>query len=522
MSIESSAVNAGIIAGRYSTLLTLRDPFLRRARSCAELTIPSLMPPESHSGSTNLPTPFQSLGSRGLSNLAGKILTTTLPQDEPLAKMVVDWNKMPDLANNPEARSGVEQALARIEGEISKEVDVSALRVPSLEVFKQLLVAGNQLVYLPPEGGMRAYRLDRYCVKRDPSGKVLEIVVKESIHPVALAPAVRLACGIVADGDSTYKDADVYTQVLRMDTHWAVKQEINGFTVPGSEGTYAPDATPWLALRFTSIDNEDYGRGFVEEHFGDLKSLEALTQAIVEGSAAAAKVLFLVNPNGTTSHKTIADAPNGAVRAGNAADVNVLRMEKFNDFKVALETINGITERLSFAFMMQSSVQRNGDRVTKAEIQYVAGELEAGLGGIYSILAQEFQLPVVRRIILQLTKRGTIPPLPGLVQPTIVTGLAALGRTNDLRRLDEAVGRAINVLGPEVAFQYINPQLYLDQVALGTGSKLKDILFTDDQRASNAEQAQQQQVAAAAIPHVAKGAMDQMKQAQASKLSPQK
>lgn len=513
--------DAGELAKRYSTLVTLRDPFLRRARSGASLTIPSLMPPDGHSGSTDLPTPFQSLGSRGLSNLASKLLLTLLPQDDPLAKMHVDWKQMPDLKDDPLVRGEVEEALVEIERAIRSEVDVSALRVPAAEGLKQLLCSGNVLLFLPPEGGMRVFRLDRYCVKRDPMGKVLEILVKESIHPIALSEAIRLACGVKPDTDAQYKDVDVYTRVLRTPTGWDVSQEINGFQVPGSTGTYTADATPWLALRFSSIDNEDYGRGFVEEHFGDLKSLEALTQAIVEGSAAAAKVLFLVNPNGTTNRKVIAEAPNGAVRSGNAADVTVLRMDKFNDFRVALETVNGISERLAYAFMLQSSVQRNGERVTAEEIKYVASELEEGLGGIYSILAQEFQLPLVRRIMLQLQKRRTIPMLPeGVVTPTIVTGLAAMGRNNELRRLDEAVGRCVNVLGPQVAFEYINPELYIQQVGIGTASKLKDILFTPDQRAENAKLQQQQQAAALAIPNATKGIMDNMNQRQATEQAP--
>jgi hypothetical protein len=373
------------------------------------------------------------------------------------------------------------------------------------------------LTFLPPEGGMRAFRLDRYCVKRDPMGQVMEIVVKESIHPMSLSDTVRLACGVKQDENSQYKDVDVYTRVLRTETEWTVSQEINGFVVPDSEGTYALDATPWLALRFSAIDNEDYGRGFIEEHFGDLKSLEALTQAIVEGSAAAAKVLFLVNPNGSTNRKVIADAPNGAVKPGVAADVTVLRMDKFNDFRVALETINGITERLSFAFMLQSSVQRPGERVTAQEIRYVAGELEEGLGGIYSILAQEFQLPLVRRIMLQLTKRGTIPELPaGTVTPTVVTGLAAMGRNNELRRLDEAIGRCMQVLGPQITFEYINPELYMNQIALGTGAKLRDLMFTPEQRADNQRQQQMQTAASLAIPNATKGVMDNINQAHAA------
>jgi hypothetical protein len=45
------------------------------------------------------------------------------------------------------------------------------------------------------------------------------------------------------------------------------------------------------------VDSESYGRSFVDEVIGDLKSLEGLSQALVESAAASAKMVFLVKPN---------------------------------------------------------------------------------------------------------------------------------------------------------------------------------------------------------------------------------
>ena len=61
---------------------------------------------------------------------------------------------------------------------------------------------------------------------------------------------------------------------------------------------------------------------------GDLQSLESLTKAIVEGSLIAAKAVALVNPNGVTRADAIARAENGAVVAGNPADVEFLQVQK--------------------------------------------------------------------------------------------------------------------------------------------------------------------------------------------------
>ena len=104
------------------------------------------------------------------------------------------------------------------------------------------------------------------------------------------------------------KGVEVYTYV-RMDkrrTQWVWHQEVFDKILPGSRSTAPKDASPWIPLRYNVVDGEDYGRGRVEEFLGDFRSLEALTQAITEGSSAAAKVVFLVSPSSTTKPQTIA------------------------------------------------------------------------------------------------------------------------------------------------------------------------------------------------------------------------
>src|SRR5687767_3303959 len=71
--------NKGTAASRYNTLATDRQTFLDRARDAALYTIPSLIPPEGHTPSTRFYKPYQSLGSRGVNNLAGKLLMALLP-----------------------------------------------------------------------------------------------------------------------------------------------------------------------------------------------------------------------------------------------------------------------------------------------------------------------------------------------------------------------------------------------------------------------------------------------------------
>jgi hypothetical protein len=192
--------------------------------------------------------------------------------------------------------------------------------------------------------------------------------------------------------------------------------------------------------------------------------------------------------------KDVQDAPNTAVRAGKADDVTVLQMNKFNDFKVAQGVMESIEKRISMAFLLNSSVQRNGERVTAEEIRYVASELEDGLGGVYSILSQEFQLPFVTRIMWQMERQKKLPPLPkGLVRPVITTGLEALGRGQDLTKLDTLLQR-IAPLGPEVISTYLNVGDYITRVGTSLGIDMAGLVASQEQVQASQQAAQARQM----------------------------
>ena len=482
-------------AGRYSQLEAVREPFLTRAREAAKLTIPALLPPSGHTGASKLYTPFQGIGARGLNQLAAKLLLALLPPNSPFFRLVLDDFTLEKLTQREGMRGEVEKTLNKIERAVQTEIESSAIRVQASEAIKQLICAGNVLLFLPNSGGMRVFNLDRYVVQRDPMGNVLQIIIKENVAPSALPLEIRKALPKDQDklrkDDSPEKTLEMFTIIERMDTKWVVRQEIKGSVMPGTTGWYPLDKSPWIPLRWSTIDGESYGRGYVEEHIGDLRSLEALTKAIVEGSAAAAKVLFLVNPNGTTTLKTLTESPSGAVRAGSASDVSVLQLEKYADFRVAMETVQRIEQRLSMAFMLNSAIQRNGERVTAEEIRYMAGELEDALGGVYSILSQEFQLPLVTRLMFQMERMRKLPPLPkNIVRPAITTGLEALGRGHDLNKLDMLVGGIGQTFGPQALAQAINVGEYITRRGTALGIDMAGLVKSAEEQ----QQQQQQQM----------------------------
>lgn len=512
-SIGSAETKTG--SALYKALEARRQPFLDRARDCSKLTIPSVLPDESHNTHSKLPTPFQSLGARGVNNLSSKLLLTLLPPNAAFFRLAIDPYQLEQLAGNQQILAEIDESLGKMERAVMSEIETTGIRTAAFEALKHLLITGNALLYFPDEGGLRLFHMDSYVVERDPKGNLMSIVTKESIAPKALPQNVREL--VQSKLDQSDKSVDIYTCVHRTEEGdtFETFQEIMGMRVPDSDGVYKEESMPYMALRLSTIANEDFGRGLVEEYMGDLRSLESLTRSIVEGSAAAAKVLFLVNPNGTTRARALAESPNGAIREGNAADVTTLQVNKAGDFRVALEAIGQIRERLMHAFLLNESIQRQAERVTAEEIRFMAQELEQSLGGIFSILSSDFQLPLVNILMQRMTKERRLPKLPkGVVRPKIVTGLEALGRGNDLNRLDVFISGAIQQFGPEF-LTYINLSDYLTRRATAVGIDIEGLIKTEEEVAQQRQQAMMMDMAQKLGPNAINAANQQyMAQAQ--------
>jgi len=482
------------IQSQYNKLELDREVYLARARDCAELTIPTLFPPKSSNAATEYRTPFQSIGARGVMNLASKLMLALFPPQAPFFRLSMDDLVFKQIEADPEQKQTLEEGLAKIETAVMDNMEVSNDRVSIYEALKQLIVSGNVLLKLT-DRGLRVYRLENYVIKRDPQGAVLKIIIKESLNPATLPDKIRKA--VLENKDEEYdkeKDLTLYTCITREPKNYKVMQECNKKIILTSE--YKIDSFPYIPLRFNRVDGMNYGRSHCEAYLGDLKSLEGLTKAILEGSTAAAKMLFLVNPAGTSRASSIAKAPNGAIIEGNASDVTVLQANKFADFRIAFETSQRIEQRLQFAFLLNASVQRQAERVTATEVQLVANELQDALGGVYGVLTTEFQLPYITAKLAMLRQAKLLPDLPkNLVRPKIIVGLEALGRASDRMRLMQFLSDLASTLGAETLSKYINLDDAIKKFAVANGIDTQGLIKTAEQIQQENQQQQAQQFA---------------------------
>lgn len=501
----------------WNRLLPDRDNFLRRAREACKLTLPWLIPEAGHSSANSFATPFQSMGAQGTNNLASKLMMALFPPNTPFFKFQVEPFVAETVTQNEDAKQEIEKNLILAEETVEVELESSGWRVRAYEGMQHLVPSGNFLVHWPEKQKARIFHLDQFVIERDPMGKPIHIITNEQLAKSTLPPEVAAALmenpseakasepgasGVTAGRSEQTYDLKTHCWYDNDADRWHTYQEVSDIHVNGSEETYTTEAFPYIPVRGNHISGENYGRGYVEDYLGDLLSLEGLTQAVVEGSAAAARVLFMVNPNGTTDINTLADKPNGAFAEGNFEDVHALQLDKFADFQIAANTASAIETRLARAFLLNSSIQRQAERVTAEEIRYMAQELESALGGVYSLLSLELQLPLINLLVYRLNKDGRLPKLEKrLIKPSIVTGIEALGRGNDLNRLREAIATLKDLIGPDAAAQFLNLRNIAVQTFTAAGVSAKGLVKEQAEMDQQAQQGQMQAMIEKLGPH---------------------
>ena len=462
---------------RYDYLASDRAQFLDVAEACSDLTLPFLINQDDgqmKGGRGRIKTPWQSVGAKGVVTLASKLMLALLPPQTSFFKLQVNDAKL-GVDIPAEARSEMDLSFAKLERQVMDSISASSDRVVIHQAIKHLVVGGNGLVFMGKDS-LKFYPLNRYVVERDGNGNVIEIVTKEKISR-KLLPILKDDTTFPSSENGSYHDDDVevYTYVRRDNNRWVWHQEVFDKIIPTSIGKAPIDASPWLVLRFNTVEGEAYGRGRVEEFLGDLRSLESLMQALVEGSAVAAKVIFTVSPSSTTKPQTIAAAGNGAIVQGRPDDIQAITVGKTADFKTAFDMASVLERRISEAFLVMNV--RQSERTTAEEVRMTQMELEQQLGGLFSLLTVEFLIPYLNRKLNVMQKTQEIPRLPkGLVRPTIVAGINALGRGQDRESLATFLTTLAQTLGPEVLNKEINTSEAVKRYAASMGIDVLNLI----------------------------------------------
>lgn len=461
----------------YEKLAINRKPYEDRAEKLAKYTVPYVFPSDSATGSTDI---TDSYGMRYTSilinSLSSQISLALLPPSGSAFRFDPDATAMEELTqNDANARAVIMSQLGQQVLRVNKEIENQSIR-PVMTEFLLALITTQPVVLEKVKGkGIKWHGLRTFAVKLDDMGDLLQLVIKETL------PTSNLPDGIELPKEDEEKDeVDLYTMCILENKTWRVKQSIDSEDI-GEESTYKEDALPYTYLGWIRQKGDDYHRPFAEQYYGLLQDYEDINRLMVQGSMGAAKSIILVNPLGTTRKIDVAKSSNFDVIDGREEDLGSYQLKKNYDFQIPMQKEEQLLKLLERAFLSRQGTQRTAERVTAEEISQNAQELDKDKSGIYSILSKKFTKWLIKHLMRELNIKFET------IDVNIITGLDALGRGIESRKLDNYMTRISN-LGYNM---WIKESEVITRYASYEGIDTVNLIKTPDEVAKEQQAAQQ-------------------------------
>lgn len=493
---------------RWNRLDNIRQTILTRCEEYARWTIPSIFPHGDDTHSIEFQNAADPVGAKATNHLANKIISILYPAQRNFFRLSLTEEAKMEIRATVGAATGdkaavqaveasyteLETQLAAVERRAMEYVDFVQYRPQAIHAAKLLIVTGNCLSFHPRGKPAQIYSLRDYVLQRDLSGEIIELITRECKNYETFHPDVqaRLTGSQNKEGKKYKRGTNVtiYTQVKLMDDgKYHVKQCADMVDLDIPNAFFSRDKLPWIPLTWDLIRGEDYGRGLVEQYAGAFHSINCYTQALRNIAVTVGNIQMFVDPQSNIDLETLNQAPPGTWHSGKKDDISTPDLNLYNQVAVLQSMIERYEKVLAQAFLVNTDLIRDAERVTQEEIRLVANELETSQGGVYSRLASTWQARLAAIVLDQID----FNEIGNGIVPKILTGMDSISRAGELDNLRLYMSDLAMLDGiPEEFRAVIDPQRYSEYVATHRQVEHNKFLKTPQQIQQEQEMKQQQ------------------------------
>lgn len=477
----------------WQNLNSKRSGLLDRAERLSEITIPSVCPDDQYdSGRDSLTNGVTSLGAQCTTHLTNKLMLAMFPASNPFFRLAMSESDAQQfIAENELTMDLLTEVLSQGERDALLQLEMSGGREGLYEAMTHLPIVGNVLMDARSKDKLEFIPLKEYVVRRARNADVLTVIIKQELAHCELSEDVLDHIDPQREGDPDHV-RQLYTWCRRVRGKYRITMHVDQIELPYSKfgSTYALDDCPLHPLTWRLPLGQHYGVGRVEDYFADFGTHEVISESLSDGAIMASQFRWLQNPTGITRPEDFQNSKNGDVIPGAANDLQLIFANVGQQLNTVLAISNTFQQRLGQGFLLNSSVTRQAERVTAEEIRLQAMELESSLGGVYSRIARDIQIPLAKWLMRKanLNIKGT------KLRPVVITGLDALSRNADLERLMNFLANVtqLDQIQPETRMKLQESNIIAD-IAAGLGVSKKRYVASDDEIQQRMQQLQAQQ-----------------------------
>lgn len=347
-----------------------------------------------------------------------------------MAELTPPWSRWFDLVPGPDVpldrASEMAGPLEEISATIQSHFDRSNIAVEIHQCFLDLITAGTASLLFEEAtiGDPTAFRFTAVpmgdAVLEEGSSGLLDISFRKTqFTEDALrdrfpeAPiSDDIAVGETDWGEKKFAVLEaVVPEQRRGYVYRALLTEGDGRDVEATElKTGAFDASPFINFRWMKAPGEGYGRSPVMKTLPDIKTANKVVELILKNATIAVTGIWQADDDGVLNPATVKLLP-GTIIPKAVGSSGLTPLQAPGNFDLSNLVLEQLRARIRSGLMADRLGQVNGPQMTATEVMERSSEMARQLGATYGRLQAELLLPLAKRAIAILRRRGEIPDI---------------------------------------------------------------------------------------------------------------
>ncbi|MFV3127612.1 portal protein [Niveispirillum sp. KHB5.9] len=381
-----------------------------------------------------------------------------------LAQLTPPWSRWMGLTPGPALEEDLATRLSPLlleaAGTFHAQIDRSNFAVEAHQAFLDVVTGGTGclLVEEAAPGAPSALRftavpLHDLVLEEGEEGRLDHLHRRQRLTLAELAarvPVERIPEPVKRDGaaDPARRFA-IIESVMAEGAAWRWRVVLEeGEAVLLADGRFAE--MPFIAFRWLKAPGETYGRSPVMKALPDIKTANKVVELVLKNASIAVTGIWQADDDGVLNPGAIRLVP-GTIIPKAVGSAGLTPLASPGRFDVSQLVLDDLRRRIRHALLADRLAPVDGPRMTATEVLERGAEMARLLGATFGRLQSELLVPLVRRCLSILRRRGLIPDIAADGRQVLIRILSPLARAQAQRDAEATLRwlESVATLGPD-------------------------------------------------------------------------